>query len=153
MDLLSEHWDSNSVMGGASAAFDYHIRSRWMRAFEALAQQADTMQQMCESMAAQYEHTVKGLLYVVNLYLARLKKGIEKIFLATHYAKLAMALHGVISSLYDLVVDGVTLAVAQVEMFIEGFEMMSTTWYRHPCTLRCRPSITRRRRSAGSVES
>jgi hypothetical protein len=130
MDLLSQHWDSNSTtgLGGASEAFDFHIRSRWMRAFEALAQQADTMQQMCESMAAHYEHTVKGLLYVVNFYLARLKKGIEKIFVATNYAKLAMAVHGVVSSLYDLVLDGMTLAVAQVQMFIEGFEMMSAAF-------------------------
>lgn len=86
---------------------------------------ADTMQQMCESMAAQYEHTVKGLLYTLTFYMSRIAKGIEKIMVAINYAKLAAALFGVVSSVYDLVVDGVKLAVEQVQMFIEGFEMIS----------------------------
>ncbi|MEV8507864.1 hypothetical protein AB0368_24000 [Actinoplanes sp. NPDC051475] len=128
MDALSDHWDSSgSGTIGASQAFDYHIRSRWMAAFEALAQMADTMQQMCESMAAQYEHTVKGLLYTLTFYMSRISKGLGKIMVATNWAKLATALYGVVSSLYDLVVDGVKLAVEQVQMFIEGFEMMSAT--------------------------
>ena len=96
-----------------------------MSAFEALPQMADTIEQMCESMAAQYEHTVKGLLYTLTFYMARISKGLEKIMVATNWAKLAMALYGVVSSVYDLVVDGVKLAVAQVEMFIEGIEMAS----------------------------
>jgi len=125
MNVLSPHWTSGGVLGGASEAFDYHIRSRWMTAFEALAQMADTVEQMCESMAAQYEHTVKGLLYTLTFYMARLSKGVEKIMVATNWAKLAMALYSVVSSVYDLVVDGVKLAVAQVEMFIEGIEMAS----------------------------
>ncbi|BCJ51829.1 hypothetical protein Asp14428_33040 [Actinoplanes sp. NBRC 14428] len=128
MDVLSEHWDSTeSGTMGASQAFDYHIRGRWMVAFEALAQMADTMQQMCESMAAEYEHTVKGLLYTLTFYLSRIQKGIGKIMTATNWAKLAAALYGVVSSLYDLIVDGVKLAVEQVQMFIEGFEMITAT--------------------------
>ncbi|ROP33546.1 hypothetical protein [Couchioplanes caeruleus] len=128
MDVLSEHWDSSgSGTLGASRAFDYHLRSRWMKAFEALAQTADTMQQMCESMAAQYEHTVKGLLYTLTYFLSQIKKGLGKIMVATNWAKLAAALYGVVSSLYDLVVDGVKLAVEQVQMLIEGFEMISAT--------------------------
>jgi hypothetical protein len=134
MDVLSQHWDSTSSGTlGASQAFDYHIRHRWMAAFEALAQMADTMQQMCESMAAMYEHTVKGLLYTLTFYLARLKKGLGKIMVATNWAKLAKALYSFVSSLYDLVVDGVKLAVEQVQMFVEGFEMLSagTVMIRH----------------------
>jgi hypothetical protein len=84
MDVLSAHWNSHdSGTSGASQAFDYHIRSRWMVAFEALAQMADTMQQMCESMAAQYEHTVKGLLYTLTFYMARLQKTLGKLMVAT----------------------------------------------------------------------
>ena len=79
---------------GASDAFDYHIRSRWMTAFEALAQRADTIEQMCESMAAQHEHTVKGLLYTLTFYMARISKGLNKIMVATNWAKLATALYG-----------------------------------------------------------
>ncbi len=128
MDVLSQHWNSNDAgTSGASQAFDFHIRSRWMNAFEALAQMADTMQQMCESMAAQYEHTVKGLLYTLNVWLARIQKGLFKVMVAKNWAKLAAALYGLISSLYDLIVDGVTLAVEQVEMFCEGFQMAAAT--------------------------
>ena len=44
-----------------------------------------------------------------------------------NYAKLAAALYRVVSSVYDLFVDGVTLAVEQVRMFVEGFEMTFAT--------------------------
>ncbi|GGL21407.1 hypothetical protein [Mangrovihabitans endophyticus] len=129
MDALSPHWNSTTGgTGGASQAFDYHLRHRWTA-----AQTADTMQQMCESMAAEYEHTIKGMLYILNLWLSRLQKGIGKIMVAASWAKLAAALYSVVSSVYDLICDGVALAVEQVQMFIEGSQMIAaaTVTMRH----------------------
>jgi hypothetical protein len=40
---------------------------------------------------------------------------------------MATALFSLISSIYDLITDGMTLAVEQVQMFAEGFEMLSAT--------------------------
>ncbi|MEU8606404.1 hypothetical protein AB0C29_00120 [Actinoplanes sp. NPDC048791] len=73
MDILSSHWDSKADgSAGAPQAFGYHIRGRWLPAFEALAQACDTIERMCEPMAAMYAQTVKGLLFATTMYVSKI---------------------------------------------------------------------------------
>ena len=128
MNVLSSHWDSTSAgTAGASQAFDYHIRGRWLPAFEALAQMCDTVEQMCESMAAMYAQTVKGLLFATTMYVQKIQKGLKAIMTVTDWKKFVKGVWDVVSSLYNLVIDTITLAIEQVRMFKEGLEMMTAT--------------------------
>ena len=128
MDILAPHWDSRADgTAGASRAFDYHIRGRWLPAFEALAQMCDTVEQMCESMAAMYAQTVKGLLFATTMYVRKIQKGLKAIMTVTDWKKFVKGVWDVVSSLYNLVIDTVTLATEQVLMFTQGVELITAT--------------------------
>ena len=109
-------------MGCASRAFDHHIRARWMTALDALAEQADAWEQTCESMALMYEHTVKSIIFMVQVYLERVGKLIKKLMTVRSLKQFAEAMWNVVVDLGGLVKDAVELAIAQATMFAEGFE-------------------------------
>ena len=68
MDVLSTHWNSDLPdTGGASAAFDYHIRKRWKPALEGLAQGCDA-RGSSTSWRPSNTIVVNTLLFALNFY-------------------------------------------------------------------------------------
>ncbi|MET0136008.1 MAG: hypothetical protein ABW215_20700 [Kibdelosporangium sp.] len=129
MNTLSEHWDSTEDgSGGASRAFDFHIRERWIPAYEALGQVCNqvcnTVQQACEQVAQFYEYIVHGVLFMLNFYAKRIKSALVGIRFATSFAKVLSELRGLVMSVVQLVADANELVLLQLKMFKEGFETL-----------------------------
>ncbi len=127
VDVLSSHWNSRDDGRGASQAFDYHIRGRWMVALDALAQMCDTIQQMCEAMAAEYEHTVKGLLFMLNFYGTRIKSAIKSLISLPNWKTAAWNIYSLVSAVWQLIEDTIAMAVEQMLMFGEVIESAVAT--------------------------
>ncbi|WP_328470692.1 type VII secretion target [Actinoplanes sp. NBC_00393] len=124
MDVLSDHWDSSPLDAlGASRAFDHHIRARWMTALDAAAQQADAMEQICEYLADMYEHTVKSIIWMVQVALERVMKMIKSLMMVRNLKQFAEAVWEVGADLIGLIQDGIELAIGQVQMFAQGAQM------------------------------
>ncbi|MEV5768739.1 hypothetical protein AB0L34_29810 [Micromonospora sp. NPDC052213] len=125
MDVLSTHWNSELCgAGGASGAFDYHIRQRWKPAFEAVAQACDAGQQLYELVAVEYEYTVNALLFALNFYSQRLKKAMKAVMTTTDWKKFLWNLWQIVSTLWQLIVDAYDLLAKQMVAFKEGIEML-----------------------------
>ncbi|GAB3808814.1 hypothetical protein [Micromonospora zhanjiangensis] len=125
MDVLSTHWNSDSgATGGASSAFDYHIRQRWIPAFEALAQVCDSGQQICEAMATEYEYVVESLLFALNFYSKRIKKALKTVMTAEKWSTFLWNLWQLVSTMWQMIEDAYHLMVKQLTVFKEAIEMM-----------------------------
>ncbi|MGX7675180.1 hypothetical protein [Plantactinospora sp. DSM 117369] len=123
MDILSERWDSTG--GGASAAFDYHIRKRWIPAVDALATMANATEENFECLAEVYEYVVNALLIALNFYRLRLKKALQALEAATSVKEALWRLFQLVSDLYQLINDLVDILVKQTAMFIEEAEQIA----------------------------
>jgi hypothetical protein len=125
MDVLSSHWNSELCgTGGASGAFDYHIRQRWKPAFEAVAQACDAGQQLYELVAVEYEYTVNALLFALNFYSQRLKKAMKAVMTTTDWKKFLWNLWQIVSTVWQLIVDAYDLLAKQMVALKEGVEML-----------------------------
>jgi hypothetical protein len=128
LDILSEQWDSDVCgVSGASRAFDYHIRGRWVPAFEAVGQLCDGNQQLCETLALQYEYIVRSVLFVLNFYAQRIKKALKGVMTAVNWTKFLWNLWQLVSTLWQSLVDAVNLAVMQLQVFKEITEQATST--------------------------
>lgn len=125
MNTLSEHWDSTeSGSGGASRAFDFHIRERWVPAYEALGQVCDTVRQACEQMAQFYEYLVHGVLFMLNFYAGRIKSALVALRSAPSLGAKLKELWMLVTSVVQLVADANELALLELKTFKEGFETL-----------------------------
>ena len=125
MDVLSTHWNSDLPdTGGASAAFDYHIRKRWKPALEGLAQGCDATQQLYELAAIEYEYVVNTLLFALNFYAKRLKKAMKVFTTTTDWKKFLWNLWQIVSTVWQLIVDTYDLLFKQTVIFKEVVEMV-----------------------------
>jgi hypothetical protein len=123
MDVLSEHWDSSQDgASGASMLFDYHIRERWVPAYEALGQVCSTVQQGVEQMAQFYETVVHQVLFVLNFYAKRIKNALLGIRNALKFTQYLSQLLLLVTSLIQLVVDAIELVWLQIKTLWEGFQ-------------------------------
>jgi hypothetical protein len=126
MNTLSEHWDSTEDgSGGASRAFDFHIRERWVPAYDALGQICDTVQQACEQMAQFYEYLVHGVLFMLNYFAKRIKSALVALRFSTTLSARLKELFLLVTSVVQLVADANELAYLELKTFKEGFE---TIW-------------------------
>lgn len=120
MDCLSSHWTSDG--GGASSAFDYHIRERWIKGFRMLANFSNSAQQTYEWIANAYEDIVNSFLLALNFYAVRIRKAFVALGTATG-PKLLWNLYQLVSSTLQLIEDTLRLLYMQTKMFCSAFEM------------------------------
>ena len=125
MNVLSEHWDSTEDgKGGASRAFDFHIRERWVPAYDALGQVCDTMQQVCEATAQAYELAVYQLVFRLNFYVGRIRKAIYGIRAAVSLGSKLNELRKLVMSVVYLVEEVIRILWLELKMLKEDFEML-----------------------------
>ncbi|MBM0205750.1 hypothetical protein JNW90_24100 [Micromonospora sp. STR1s_5] len=125
MDVLSTHWNSDLPdTGGASAAFDYHMRKRWKPALEGLAQGCDATQQLYELAAIEYEYLVNTLLFALNFYSKKLKKAMKVFTTTTDWKTFLSTLWEIVSTVWDVIVGTYDLVFKQTMIFKEVVEMV-----------------------------
>jgi hypothetical protein len=133
MDHLSPHWTSDGD-GGASAAFDYDIRKRWVQGFRALADAADAARRCTEWMANAYEYVVTGLLVALAFYIARATKVLAKLkekIRELWALSVPVLLSGILTELidtikaiYQLVAEAARQVIRLVKTNISGLQMV-----------------------------
>ncbi len=122
MDCLSPHWTGDP--GGASTAFDYHLRQRWIPGFRALANAANAAQQTCEWMADAYEYVVNAFLLALNFYARRIVGAYRALCVAVSPLAFWYRLHQLVSGLVGLVTDTIRMIYQQTKAFGAAVEMM-----------------------------
>ncbi|MEO3821136.1 hypothetical protein [Plantactinospora sp. B24E8] len=122
MNVLSGHWDSGP--GGAAAAFDYHIRKRWVPALDAAARMANASEQNFQLLAQMYEYALTALLAVVNFYGLRIKRALQALRTVTSFRKYLFELYELVTDLYTLITDLTDVVIEQTLMFKEGVEQI-----------------------------
>lgn len=122
MNVLSGHWDSGP--GGAAAAFDYHIRKRWVPALDAAARMANASEQNFQLLAQMYEYALTALLAVVNFYCLRIKRALQALRTVTSFREYLLELYDLVKELYGLITDLADVVIEQTLMFKEGVEQI-----------------------------
>ena len=121
MDVLSTRWDS---AGGASAAFDYHIRERWLPGLDAAARMANGTEQNFQMLAQMYEYAIIALLTAANFYGLRIKKALQALQSVTSLREYLFELYQLVVDLYQLIGSLTELIITQTKLFVECVEQI-----------------------------
>ncbi|MDI1463711.1 hypothetical protein QEZ54_22260 [Catellatospora sp. KI3] len=122
MDLLSGHWTSDAPDGGASTAFDYQIRMRWIPALEAFAQANDACQQIYEAYAAEYDYFLNSVLFLLDLYFLRIVRLLAQLRFSTSFTQRAGLIRKLVMEVINLIEEAYEQLHKMVVMMIQGLE-------------------------------